>query len=126
MKIADNERLKPNDEAIISALLATGSQREAGRRVKVSESTIRRKLKNPVFIEQYDQARRKVFLVSLGRLQYMTAQACSVIEELLSSKEPSSVRLSAARTILEYGVKWLELSDVETRLKVLEKKMEGK
>ncbi|QPM68868.1 hypothetical protein RT761_02095 [Atribacter laminatus] len=56
----------------------------------------------------------------------MTTQACSVIEELLNSKKPSSTRLSAARTILEYGVKWLELSDIETRLSSLEKKMEGK
>ncbi|WP_218111359.1 hypothetical protein [Atribacter laminatus] len=92
----------------------------------MSESTIRRKLKNPAFIEQYDQARRKAFSISLGRLQYMTTQACSVIEELLNSKKPSSTRLSAARTILEYGVKWLELSDIETRLSSLEKKMEGK
>jgi len=122
--LTENKRLKPSDERIISALLATGSQREASRCAGVAESTIRRKLKSSSFMVHYDQARRKAFSMSLGRLQHMTAKACAVIEELLSSSEPGGVRLSAARAVLEYGVKWQELSDIQARVEALEKSME--
>lgn len=124
----NNERwkMKPKDQKIIQALLATCNQQEAARVSGVSVATIRRRLEKKEFMEAYDQVRREAYKLAMARIQKLTDEAAKLIEEVLKSDEPASTRLSAARLVLEYATKWTELSDIEDRLSELEQALEDR
>ena len=51
--------------------------------------------------------------------------ALSVLREIVEDEDgPAAVRVSAARSLLEYGLKLVELADLTARLDALEKSME--
>ena len=116
--------MKPRDEAIVVALLATGSQREAAKRAGCGESTVRRKLDDPKFMERYDSARRRMFGLALGRLQRLASLAVETLNELLSKDQAPAIRLGAARAVLEYSTRWADYADIERRITVIESRGE--
>jgi hypothetical protein len=69
------------------------------------------------FKAAYDAARRAVFDAGIARVQALTAKGVEALEELLDAKKFPSVRLGAARTIVELG---MHQHDAETIMKKLE------
>lgn len=105
-------------EAAILALLTEKSIGQAAERCGVHERTLRAWLaEDAEFKAAYDTARRAAFDAGIARVQALTAKGVETLEELLDAKKFPSVRLGAARTIVELG---MHQHDAETIMRKLE------
>jgi transposase-like protein len=113
--------LTARQEKAIAALLSESTIAKAAEKIGVNESTIRRWLDDDAFESAYRQARRHAVGQATARLQQLSSHAVMVLARLMADPEvPPSVRMHAARTILEFAIKAVELEDIEARLAALE------
>jgi transcriptional regulator with XRE-family HTH domain len=114
-------------EAAIAALLSQPTIEEAAKRTGISGPTLWRWLQEPAFQGEYRKARRQALGQATAQLQQASGAAVRALKEIIENKNaPSSSRVMAARTVLEMGIKAIELEDVEARLAAIEAAMEGK
>jgi hypothetical protein len=74
----------------------------------------------PEFQEAYRTARREAVQQAIARLQQATGVASLTILKLMADVNvPGAVRLRAAAHVLEYGIRSVEIEDVEARLSAL-------
>jgi hypothetical protein len=60
--------------------------------------------------------------VATGLLQKASAQAVAVLVSLMADREtPATVRIAAAKTVLEQSFRACELEDIDARLTALER-----
>lgn len=105
--------------AALGSLMADGSIRKAAKAANVSERTLYRWLKMPAFAAVYRDLRREATQAAVARLQQASSSAADRLVRLLSSSKPA-IALQAARTILEFSIKAVELEDLAARLAALE------
>jgi len=110
---------KKAEDAIILALAAGATVREAAEQAKVCERTIFRRLDERTFVGRINEARGRMFAKAIGQLATSATKAATRLEELLQS-ESDSVCLSAARAVLELGVRLRESVELEERIAALE------
>jgi hypothetical protein len=110
---------RKGDVALITALAAGHSIKEAAKIAGVGERTAHRRLDDPAFKERVNEMRGEFLSEAVGRLSDATTEAAKTLRSLLDSKS-DSVRLSAARTILEFAPKLRETVEMERRIAVLE------
>ena len=68
-------------------------------------ATLRKWLtEDTAFKAEYDAARSAMFEAGMSRIQVLTARAVETLEDLLGPKKHPSVRLGAARTLVEIGM----------------------
>ncbi len=61
---------------------------------------------------------------AVARLQHMSTHAVTVLATVMADKTtPPSTRVMAAKSILEFAIRAVELEDLEARLAVLEQAM---
>jgi hypothetical protein len=114
-------KLTANQEKALVALLSKGTVREAAKASKVSEATLWRWLKLEQFQAEYRASRRELIEVGVSQLQSDFASAVKVLREIAQNKKaPSSARVTAAKIIIEQGIKGVELIDLEERINKLE------
>ena len=81
----------------------------------------------PKFKAKYRAARREVVENTITQLQRDGADAAATLRQIVRDKRaPASVRVAAARVILEQGVKAVELMDLSERLDRLEEMRDRK
>lgn len=120
MKDSD-ANLEAKHDAAIVALLSTRTVRGAAKKCGISEATLYRLLQLPDFTTKYRAARRGLVETVTAQLQQDGADAAKALREIVNNKKaPASVRVSAARVILEQGIKAVELIDLSERLDRLE------
>jgi hypothetical protein len=123
--MADNgttDTLTPRQEKAIGYLLAEPSIRQAAQRAGIPEKTIYNWLGTPAFAEAYRLARREAANQAIAQLQQYSSTAARVIVSIMVKEStPIALRLSAARTVLEFAVKAVELEDLAARLEALER-----
>ena len=107
------------DEALALAVAAGQTLRNAAVAVGVSERTAARRWADPAFRCRVSQLRGEMVQRSLGRLADGVTEAADVLRQLLAA-ESEAVRLGAARSLLELGVKLREPVELEERLAALE------
>ena len=109
------------DEKILSALISCGSIREASKVAKVSPSTIRNKLQDTEFKQRYQEAKDHILTEVCDT---MTARLTTAVDTLYNvmqdSETPSSVRISAADSILRHSLRYIETADIIKRIQALE------
>ena len=110
------------DEALAVALAAEQTLRDAAAAVGLSERTATRRWADAAFRRHVAELRGEMVARSLGRLADGMAEAADVLRRLLASKN-ERVRLGAARTLLEWGVKLRESVELEERLRALEERL---
>ena len=93
-------KLDRRREALIAALLGTGTIGEAARQVGVSPATVYRWMRDADFIVAYRQARRRALEVAVGRLQALACDAVGALERNLATEAPAAVQLRAADIVL--------------------------
>lgn len=109
----------------IAALIQAPSIREAARAVGVSEATLFRWLQVPAFRATYREARRRVVEQAIARLQRASSEAVEVLRAIMTDPEkPSSARVTAARTVLDYALRAVELDNLAARIEALEGALE--
>lgn len=110
-----------NDERIIAALIAEKTIPAAAAAVGVHESTIFRRLADDEFHAKYEQRRRAMLDNACKALQAAMTDAVEVLTTVMKEADTSpATRISAARNVLDYGVKLTELTDLAARVEALE------
>src|SRR5437899_1053460 len=114
-------KLTAKQEAAVAALLTHPTIDGAAKACSVSDVTLHRWLLQPVFADAYAVARRQAVEAAIGLLQKACGGAVAVLVQIMAdTTKPGSVRISAARSVLDYAFKGAELLDLEVRLQTLE------
>lgn len=117
---AETGKSRKREEAI-AALLAHPTIASAAAAVGISEPTLLRWLKEKAFAAEYRAARRQALEVAIGLSQKASGAAMATTIGLMQdSKAAGSVRLAAARTVLDYAFKGVDLLDLKERVEALE------
>jgi hypothetical protein len=120
----DRAGLTPNQERAIRALLTEPSVRAAAKKAKVGEASLYRWLGEPVFATAYKEARSHLLTSTLTALQSAGGMAVETLKKVMDdSAAQASARVSAAKNILEFGLKAREVLEVEERLKAIEERL---
>jgi ribosomal protein L3 len=108
---------------VISALLTEQSIEDAAVKAGVGSRSIHRWLReDAAFQAAYNQAKREVVRQAQSQLQRGAGKAVAALIEVLDDPlVQASAKVSAARTILEYAVRAVELDDLDTRVQALER-----
>lgn len=108
------------DSLLAAALAAGHNQRDAGKLARVSERTVRRRLENEEFRRQVADMRRELVDGATGRLAQAMSGAVEVLVTLAESAQSEAARVSAARAVVEFGMRLREAEEFERRLAELE------
>lgn len=113
--------MKINDEKILSSLLSASTVGAAAAEAGVSERTVRARLADDAFRAEYERRRRATLDNACRTLQSALTDAVDVLTSIMQDAENSpQSRITAARSVLEYGVKLTELTDLAARVAALE------
>jgi hypothetical protein len=93
------------DSVLIVALLANPTLADAAKSAGVSEQTARRRLRDPKFQARVEAAGSELIDAAVRALAGHIEEAVATLVDL-NRDAPPSIRLGAARTILELGPKW--------------------
>lgn len=106
---------------ILQALLAHRTIREAAQTAKVSERVIYDYLADPAFESRYKAARDDIIRGVSNHLRERMNEAVDVIVTIMRDTEnrPQD-RLAAAKSVLEFGDKYIETQDILERIRKLE------
>ncbi|RYX80618.1 hypothetical protein EON83_27720 [bacterium] len=108
-------------DKFLAALLSMPTIDLAAKIAGISEATAQRYLKEPDFATAYRDARREVVSHSLTALQAACGEAVATLRSVAGDAEaPASSRVSAAKTILEFSMKAVELDDLAARVEAME------
>lgn len=110
------------DTALIAALTTGATIKEAAKAAKVSERTAYRRLEDAAFKAQLAAARDLLIGETVGRLVAATSSAVDTHQELLAD-ERSTVRLGAARSIIDQALRIREASELAERVTRLEQEL---
>ena len=119
-----NGRKNANEQLLI-ALACGATVENAARKAGVSTATAYRRLADADFRERLQQLRGEMVSRASGTLTAASGEAVRTLVELLKNSVSPSVRLGAARTILEIGMKIREVAELEQRLAELEGRLGG-
>ena len=114
----DKGRLR---ERAVAALLSAPSVGQAAKKVGLSKATLYRWMQEPDFRTALRSARREIVDATIGRLQAVTTEAVTALHKALTCHTPT-VRVSAARAILGFSFRSVELMDLEDRIAELEQR----
>jgi hypothetical protein len=116
----DKPRKKAED-ALLLALACGASVDAAARQCGLCERTVYRRLEDPAFSQRLKELRADMVQRTAGALTAASTESVRTLLELQKAAAPPAVRLGAARSILEIGMKVREAADLEERLAALEK-----
>ena len=114
---------RPGGDTTLVVALASGlSNRQAAKQAGCSERTVARRLADPAFRRRVDETRAATIAQTAAQL---TAAGLAAVRTLLSllDAEGESVRLGAAKAILELGRSLRESQELESRISALEARM---
>lgn len=113
--------MTPNQNKALAALLACKSRAEAARACGLSTKTLQGYEKDPVFADALERGRREALADAAHRMAAGYSDTVDALQAIVrddSAADPA--RVAAARALLEYGLKFAELTDVNRRLDKLE------
>ena len=109
-------------EKALAALLSCDTQAEAAKKAGMTDRTIRNYLANPDFAAELMRRKRQLVADATRQMQANYQAAINALREVLDDQEaPPAARISAARAVLEFGIRFTELSDVLPRLEAVER-----
>ena len=111
------------DEALALALATGQTLRGGAEAAGIAERTATRRWADPAFRRRVAQLRGDMVQRALGRMADGMAEAADVLRALLPPGMPPAVRLGAARSLLELGVRLRESVELEARLASLEEQL---
>ena len=120
--MADKPRKKAED-ALLLVLACGATVENAARQCGLCERTVYRRLENPKFVQRLKQLRADMVQRTAGSLTAASSESVRTLLELQKPSAPPAVRLGAARSVLEIGIKLREAADLEERLSALEQQL---
>ena len=117
--------LTRKQETGLAALISQPTMKEAATLAGVNEATLWRWLQLPDFEKAYRQARRETVKHAIVKLQAASSQAVDVLIEVMTDETaPEFARLAAAKAVLEFSMKAVEVDDLAVRVAELERLLE--
>src|SRR5262249_16831643 len=113
------DKLTRKQEVSIAALLTEPTITAAAQTAGISEKTLRTWLKKPEFSRAFREWRRQLVETAVARVQQLTTEAVDALRELLRGRN-ETVRLGAAKAVLDYAREGIQSADVLQRLEDLE------
>ncbi|MFP4477721.1 MAG: hypothetical protein ACLFOY_19345 [Desulfatibacillaceae bacterium] len=118
---AKKEDLTARQDKAVRALLTAPSIRDAATVAGVGERTLWRWLQEEDFQAAYREARNLALRAAIGRVQSLLAEALGTLGAVMADVEaPASARVSAAKTVLDVGLRAHEQESLEARIQALE------
>jgi hypothetical protein len=113
------------DELLIAAFMVGSTHASAAEFAKCSETTIRRKLKNPTFQAKLAEARRELVSRTVRRAATYALEALTTLRDLSKGSEDDGVRLRASVALLEASANLHAIEEFDERLERLENGRRG-
>jgi len=107
------------EDRALAALLSEPTIVQAATTAGISESTLARWLADPSFRARHREARRQVVEQAISALQRATEDAVTTLTRNLRCGVPAS-EIAAAKAVLDFAVKGVELVDLAERVEQLE------
>ena len=115
------EMMIRRQEKVIAALLSTNTREEAAEKLGINSRTIRRYFTDPEFLERYNEATKGIINNSTEQIQQTLSPAITTLKAIVEDDSANiHARVSAARSLLEYGIRLTEINDIGARLDKLE------
>jgi hypothetical protein len=111
---------KQVDEVVLLALACGATAEAAAQKASVSARTVFRRLKDPTFQRRLQAMRQEIVERSTAMITAAGIEAVKTLVTLLNTSAPPTVRLGAARAVLELAPKMRLDNDVQERLAALE------
>lgn len=109
------------DEDILAAIICSPSLEAAADACGISRHTVYRRMQEPQFKAALEKHKAQVLEQACATLQArMQAAAETLADVMLDKKASKMVRVMAAKTLLEFGFKSVEVANILTRLDALE------
>ena len=109
-------------EKALAALIACGSRQEAAALIGISPRTIYSYMQDEEFIAAYRSSVLETIESATRKVQLALSPAVETLSAICADQEaPCMARISAARALLEYGVRMTETTDILTKLEELER-----
>ena len=113
--------MTPNQNKALAALLTCKSRTEAARACGLSTKTLQGYEKLPEFAEALERGRREALADAAHRMAAGYSGTIDALQTIVQDDAAADpARVAAARALLEYGLKFAELTDVNRRLDKLE------
>ena len=106
-------------DKIMAALLSTPNKEKAAEAAGVTSRTVRAYLADKEFSDEYEARRKALVKDATDQLQRALSSAVESVRRIVTEGS-NAEKLAACRTILEYGLKYTELYNIEARLDALE------
>ena len=120
-----NDHFSEKKLKAIELLMQSYSPGKVAIELGISRVTVYRWLKDDLFQAELSKRKNDLLEAAARKLSGAADQAVEVLIQLLESKQPNVRRLSVGM-ILDYSIKFSELSDLESRIKVLEAAIDKK
>jgi hypothetical protein len=111
---------KNTDEVLLLALACGASVENAARTAGMSVRTAQRRLAEPAFRKRLQDLRIDMAQRTGGMLTAAGMEAVKTLISLQDGSIAAPVRLGAARTVLEFGIKLRENNELAERIAALE------
>jgi hypothetical protein len=106
-------------------LASAATEHLVARLCRRSERTVTRRWAEPAFRQRLQQLRADRVQRTAGALTAADTEAVRTLLELQKPPMPPAVRLGAARTVREIGVKLREAAELEERIAELERRSQA-
>ena len=108
------------DDALKIALACGANTEAAARKAGVSVRTVYRRMEDPEFLASLKKVRSDMVQRATAMLTAASLESVKTLVELQDRAMPPTVRLGAARAVLELGAKLRETVELEARIAALE------
>ena len=125
-EMADNGReiefseLPFRQQAALPGIAHARSLAQAARDTGVAERTLRRWLEDPSFRQELDRLRQESYDLARQQAQAAMPMCLSILADAALESPDPALRLRAARYLLSYGVKFVEVDNLKERLNAVE------
>jgi hypothetical protein len=113
---------KNADHVLLLAMVCGATVETAARQAGISERTAYRRKADPDFQRKLQEASADMVKRTTGTITASGGEASRGLLELLKPDTAANVRLGAIRTVLEYGIRLREGTDLEARIAALEQR----
>ena len=105
--------MTPNKERALQALLTQPNKKMAAQAAGITPRTLTMYLSDPEFQTEYRKAFGQLVQDATRQAQQSLSPALSALRSIVEDdNENSSARIAAARSLLEYGLRLTEFSDI--------------
>jgi hypothetical protein len=111
------------DDAILLHLASGKTVQATAELCAVSERTIRRRQADPGFRQRLHTLRAEMIERGLGKLADAVADAAQTARNLMAGAESETVKLAAAKLILEQALKMRDAAELNERIRAVEERL---